>query len=339
MDSLFSNIPLLKSLWQREDLTLGLMKPELRLDFKQYRENILRDMTRDVWSSVIEDFSTLNKDNEFFNVKDGAVVSGLPNSDGSDPIEVLKKLIPWRKGPWQFGDTFIDAEWRSNIKYSELSPLLPLLKDQVVMDIGGGNGYYGFRLRFDGVAKVINLDPSEKFFYQFELAQKFIQDSNIQYEPLGYQDVHRLDLEVDAAMSMGVLYHQKNPLSVLESLKSCLKPGGFAIIESMSIPGDSDFCLFPEGRYAKARNVYFLPTQKTLVNMCKRAGFTNIEIISDRITGLEEQRSTEWMPYESLIDFLDPNDTSLTLEGYPAPRRTVIVARKKPNRKRYEPAP
>ncbi|MBT9531173.1 MAG: DUF1698 domain-containing protein, partial [Pseudomonas sp.] len=43
---------------------------------------------------------------------------------------------------------------------------------------------------------------------------------------------------------------------------------------------------------------------------------------------VEEQRSTDWMRYQSLGDFLDPYDHSRTAEGLPAPTRAVLVARK-----------
>ncbi|WP_122853349.1 DUF1698 domain-containing protein, partial [Pseudomonas viridiflava] len=38
-------------------------------------------------------------------------------------------------------------------------------------------------------------------------------------------------------------------------------------------------------------------------------------------------RGTEWMKYQSLSDFLDPEDHSKTIEGLPAPMRAVIVAK------------
>jgi tRNA (mo5U34)-methyltransferase len=44
------------------------------------------------------------------------------------------------------------------------------------------------------------------------------------------------------------------------------------------------------------------------------------------LTTLEEQRATEWMQSQSLLDFIDPNDHSKTIEGYPAPLRAVLVA-------------
>ena len=46
------------------------------------------------------------------------------------------------------------------------------------------------------------------------------------------------------------------------------------------------------------------------------------------VTSTEEQRRTEWMVTESLADFLDPNDPTKTIEGYPAPLRAVLIARK-----------
>ena len=128
---------------------------------------------------------------------------------------------------------------------------------------------------------------------------------------------------------MGILYHHRSPVEILRSLLSTLKVGGFAIIESQSIDGDGSMALFPEDRYAKARNVYFVPTKDCLINWVKRAGFKNVELVSHTKVTVEEQRKTEFMTYESLADFLDPNDDKLTFEGYPAPYRTVVRAERK----------
>ena len=42
----------------------------------------------------------------------------------------------------------------------------------------------------------------------------------------------------------------------------------------------------------------------------------------------EEQRKTEWSFDQSLEDFLDENDKTKTVEGYPAPKRVYVKARK-----------
>ena len=53
-----------------------------------------------------------------------------------------------------------------------------------------------------------------------------------------------------------------------------------------------------------------------------------IKLGSINRTSIEEQRSTEWMTTQSLIDGLDPENHDLTIEGYPAPHRIVVVCKK-----------
>jgi tRNA (mo5U34)-methyltransferase len=60
----------------------------------------------------------------------------------------------------------------------------------------------------------------------------------------------------------------------------------------------------------------------------RRAGFVDVRCVDVSTTTVEEQRGTEWMRYQSLSDFLDPDDHNKTVEGLPAPRRAVIVGRK-----------
>jgi tRNA (mo5U34)-methyltransferase len=60
----------------------------------------------------------------------------------------------------------------------------------------------------------------------------------------------------------------------------------------------------------------------------KRCGFVDVNIVSQEVTTVDEQRATEWMSFESLSDYLDPADHSRTLEGYPAPLRATVIARK-----------
>jgi len=45
-------------------------------------------------------------------------------------------------------------------------------------------------------------------------------------------------------------------------------------------------------------------------------------------TTIDEQRSTDWMRFNSLQDFLDPENPSRTVEGYPGPRRATVIAEK-----------
>ena len=56
---------------------------------------------------------------------------------------------------------------------------------------------------------------------------------------------------------------------------------------------------------------------------------TDIELIEITTTDDKEQRVTPWTFGKSLDDFRDPNDPTKTIEGYPAPKRAYLKARKK----------
>jgi len=128
---------------------------------------------------------------------------------------------------------------------------------------------------------------------------------------------------------MGLLYHRRAPLDHLLQLKSFLKPNGELVLETLVIDGPEGEVLSPRGRYAKMPNVWFIPTIPTLEVWLERMGFENIRVVDVTKTTSEEQRVTSWMSFESLTDFLDPKNQNLTTEGYPAPKRAVILAQPK----------
>ena len=176
---------------------------------------------------------------------------------------------------------------------------------------------------------ILGLDPSEKFFLAFELMQKFAQVENLQTEMLGIEDLENFADFFNTIICMGVLYHQRNPIEALQLLKAALRPRGLLVLEGQVIEGEESSALFPVERYAKARNVYFLPTVNCLKSWLHRVGFEDIEVVSVARTDFNEQRKTAFAPFESLSDFLDKDDPSKTIEGYPAPQRAVVLARNK----------
>jgi tRNA (mo5U34)-methyltransferase len=248
-------------------------------------------------------------------------------------FETLKQIVyglsPWRKGPFRLFDWEIEAEWRSNLKWDRVLPALGPLKDRFVMDIGCGNGYYMFRAAAHQPRLVLGIDPSVPFFYSYSLMQRFLQLECLHYELMGVADVQLFQSCFDIVLCMGIIYHHRNPIAILRDVLAALKQGGTAIVESQTIPGDGSTALFPEDRYAKARNIYFVPTRDCLINWIRRAGFKNVELVSHVKVTTSEQRATEFMRYESLVNFLDPRDDRLTIEGYPAPYRTVVRGQRK----------
>jgi tRNA (mo5U34)-methyltransferase len=98
------------------------------------------------------------------------------------------------------------------------------------------------------------------------------------------------------------------------------------VLETLFLPGDDLRAETPPGRYARMRNVWSLPTIAQLVHWIEITGFSDVEVVDTSVTTVDEQRSTEWMRFESLGEALDPDDPSRTVEGWPAPRRVIVTA-------------
>jgi tRNA (mo5U34)-methyltransferase len=254
-------------------------------------------------------------------IDDSVSISFEPSYD-EEVTAVAKALKPWRKGPFSVGSTYIDSEWQSFIKYNLLRPHFNLHNKRVA-DIGCNNGYYMFRMLEDKPTSLVGFDPSPLYALQFEFINHFIQ-SNIKYELLGVEHVSIYEEKFDTIFCLGVLYHRSDPVATLKSLRKGLDKGGELILDTFMIDGEGDLCLTPQKTYSKIPNIYFVPTQNALKNWCMRAGFTTFEVLEITTTTVEEQRKTEWMEGESLNDFLDPTDSSKTVEGYDAPKRIYI---------------
>lgn len=238
----------------------------------------------------------------------------------------LVNLSPWRKGPFDFFGIHVDSEWQSWMKWERLVPHLPGLKNKKILDIGSSNGYYMFKMAASDPMFALGLEPQSYFYYQYCAAQKYLNLKNVFCLPAAYNELPAMDRFFDLVLCMGILYHRKSPVKMLKQIHDSLVPGGRVVVENLVIRGENNHCLFPFDRYAKMRNVFFIPDLSAMHAWLARAGFSDIKCVDITDTTLEEQRKTQWIQTESLEDFLDPEDPSKTVEGYPAPVRAIFIA-------------
>ena len=239
----------------------------------------------------------------------------------SAPItQTLREFHPWRKGPFTLNEVFINTEWRSDWKWHRLAPHVQFRGK--VLDIGSGNGYFGWHMLNAGAEFVVGADPSILFCMQHQVISHFMGQQPNFVVPLGIQELP-LQADFDVVLSMGVIYHRREPAEHCEQLYALTTPGGQAVLESLVVPGSVD--LIPETRYARMRNVWCVPAVSTLCQWMEQAGFVNVQIADQTQTSIEEQRRTQWMTFESLAESLDPQDPDKTVEGYPAPARAIVI--------------
>ena len=240
---------------------------------------------------------------------------------------LLRTFHPWRKGPYHVHGLDIETEWRSDWKWDCAFPHISDLKHRSVLDVGCGNGYHMWRMLGAGARLCVGIDPSHLFLIQFEAIRKLMGgDQRAHLLPLGIEQLPELKA-FDTVFSMGVLYHRRSPLDHLLQLKNQLVSGGELVLETLVIEGNENAVLVPTDRYAQMRNVYFFPSAKALKVWLEKCGFIDVKIVDENVTSTEEQRSTNWMTHNSLPDYLDPNDPNKTVEGYPAPRRAILIAK------------
>lgn len=240
----------------------------------------------------------------------------------------LKLLSPWRKGPFNIFGIHIDTEWRSDWKWSRIAPHINL-QGKLVLDIGCGNGYYALRMQAMDASLVLGLDPSWHYTFQFHVLQKYLCVPQKTFVlPFSLEEFPETLTTFDTIFSMGVLYHRQQPQAHLDQIYGMLVNGGKLVLETLIIDDENTNVLIPKERYANMRNVWMIPNIELLSLWLKESGFVNIQVVDTTKTTTKEQRQTEWMTRFSLMQALDPDDHSLTIEGYQAPLRAVMIAEK-----------
>ena len=251
----------------------------------------------------------------------------LSDAERDRLLSALRGLMPWRKGPFELFGIQVDAEWRSDRKWRRVLPHVDLTGKRV-LDVGCGNGYFGWRMLEAGASSVVGVDPSLLFVLQHAAMASCAEEESTRnlVLPLGLEDLAEPGLipeaPFDAVFSMGVVYHRRDPLAHVSDLARFTVPGGLLVLETLVAPRT----FVPDDRYARMRNVWQVPDLATIDRWLTASGFTPGTVVDTTATTSTEQRTTEWMPHQSLADALDPKDPSRTVEGYTAPTRAVVVA-------------
>ena len=265
----------------------------------------------------------------------------------------LQRLLPWRKGPFSLFGVEIDAEWRSDMKWRRLQDGITPLSGRTVLDVGCGNGYYGWRMLGSGAKRVVGIDPTLRYVIQQRAVAIYLPEAPFDILPVSLETlvaepntaqpapagiepgagIHFPDNLIppggfDTVFSMGVIYHRRDPMQHIRDLLGFLRPGGELVLESLIIDDSYGAVLKPRERYAQMRNIWSIPSLNTLDDWLSAAGLTSIEVVDISATTPAEQRATEWTFEQSLADFLDPQNPHLTIEGYPAPQRAIVICRK-----------
>lgn len=299
------------------------------------QSQLKKDGRYSAWSAAL---AALPGFESMWQVDGGVVRVGAPTHQTESLIALLRWLMPWRKGPWSMAGVEIDSEWRCDLKWDRIKEHIHL-NDRRVLDVGAGNGYFGWRMLDAGARSVLGCDPTALFVMQHQLISTLAGDDRHALWACRLEDLPHTLLYFDVAFSMGVLSHRRyaesHHMAHLGLLYRTLIPEGQLVLETLVVPESAtqrmpngDRVLVPNERYARMRNVYALPSEETLLHWLEQIGFEDVRVVDVSVTMAEEQRATDWMPYQSLQDGLSAEDPSKTIEGYPRPMRAMVIARR-----------
>ena len=311
--------------------SLGKGSLAMRLD--QHVKDALENLNHgdyDRWQAAIDAMPELLP--KMVKLDSPTVIIGTPSNitkGEQDELRLnLMQLHPWRKGPFQLFGIDINTEWRSDWKWDRLRPHIKSLVGKVVLDVGCGSGYHCLRMMGERAAAVVGLEPTLVYVMQFQALNKYINSRNVSVLPLTIEDVTGTGEYFDTVFSMGLLYHRRDPQQHIADLRDLLKPGGQLVLETLIIESDKPEMLVPEDRYARMRNVHNLPSVPLIEQWLSDAGLKNIHCVDTAHTSTQEQRTTDWMTFESLDKCLNPTNSTKTVEDLPAPIRAVFVCHK-----------
>ncbi|MEM7303975.1 MAG: tRNA 5-methoxyuridine(34)/uridine 5-oxyacetic acid(34) synthase CmoB [Pseudomonadota bacterium] len=320
------NVQIFEHLFARQPDWQQFLRPQLEHFFTNPNHGHFQK-----WNDVFESLSYL-KTSEF-NFSNPVIEIGsssdLSSSQAVRIKQSLQTLHPWRKGPFNYFGIHIDSEWQCQMKWDRIAPHLNSIQNKKILDVGCGNGYFMLRMLGEGAKTVIGVDPTLVFFSQFyTLTQCLTPAINAHLLPMPFEDLNEHINGFDYVLSMGVLYHRREPLTHLQRLFQHLQPGGTVIIETLILNTEELKELIPENRYAGMKNVWSIPSPNLVQKWLGDCGFVNLQLHDIQKTTLKEQRATAWMDNYSLKNFLDENDFDKTVEGYPAPTRAIFSADK-----------
>jgi len=285
------------------------------------------------WNAIRRSLSGLNYNGNLsataVHLHADAITAEMPADIDLAPLrDLCRSLISWRTGPFQLGDFVLDTEWQSHMKWGRVAPMIPQKSGLRIADVGCGNGYFLYKLATLDPELAIGFDPIERCWLQFALLQSIMRVPKLAFLPMGILALDAFPSFFDFILCMGVIYHQRDQALAVKRLYDATRPGGHVLMESLVVPHDEPLVVTPPDRYAKMRNSWTIPSAASLMTLFLDAGFHDVQVKSFGPLTPAEQRRTVFAPFESLADFLDPHDSSRTIEGHPAPHTAAVIGRR-----------
>jgi tRNA (mo5U34)-methyltransferase len=209
-------------------------------------------------------------------IRFGAVPATLDPARRAELAARAEALDPWLQGPVLLaGDLVFGGAWRTDERWRTLGQYVPEdLSGRSVLDVGSNAGYDPFMFHHRGASRVVACEP-----FSFIEQARFLESiyrTGIDFRPLPWQQLDPAELGTfDIVHCHGVLYHELNPVALLQRLRPMLAEGGTLYFGSMMLgdPELSEHARFVPGEYYGDRTWWWVPGRLATRWMLEAAGF------------------------------------------------------------------
>lgn len=146
-------------------------------------------------------------------------------------------LAPWYQRVY-LGSGVHTLEWphaaHHETVWAALEPALPVdLRGLSVLDVGANAGWFSLQAKRRGAGRVLGLEPDPRYLAQAEACRE-AWDADVEYRPLGAEDLGEIDESFDLVLATGLLYHLRHPLLALERIADLCRDA--VVLETEVIP-------------------------------------------------------------------------------------------------------
>jgi tRNA (mo5U34)-methyltransferase len=226
--------------------------------------------------------------------------------------EFLPHLGLFLQGPFPLpGKRVTASAWdcRGKLGAYEAAGVLSKLAGARVLDIGCNAGYDTFLMSFLGASEAVGLEP-HGFYHQACFLNAVYDVPQVSFANLGWEDIDRRYFRgFDFVNCLGLIYHVKEPMLLIEKLASVMEPGATLLLETHVLSEASTQSQFIEGAFWGDETYWWVFGAECLMGMLRSAGFKDVR-----------------MPLKADCDSRNPANPKVTVEGYPAGARAWFVA-------------
>jgi len=211
--------------------------------------------------------------------------ANLPDELSPEQLAELQRRVgelePWLQGPFLLAGNYVTpGRWRNDHRWEAMGHLVPDLTGKRVLDVGSNAGYDPFMFHLRGAAEVVALEPFE-FIEQARFLESHYR-TGIKFEQVGWQRLHpELHGRFQFIHCHGVLYHEPDPLGLLQKLRGMIADDGELLFGSIlhASRETSEYLRFVPHAYAGDRTWWFVPGRLAMRWMLEAAGFEAEELL------------------------------------------------------------